>query len=244
LSCAANLLLNSARLAIPRDRDHHVAASAIVPPCWPAAILSWQDPAEALRELNIRVRLWCRGIARASRRHHKEPSMAQQIITVLGPDRPGIVRALSQIVADNGGSWLESRMARLAGQFAGIVLIEAPDGLQQALAALERQGLSIVLQPAGLRPAADGGERLMLEVTGNDRPGIVRDVTAVLAQSGVNIEELTTTIEAAPVTGGVLFRAVARLLAPGPGAVEAAQAGLERLGDELMVDIRADQEPA
>lgn len=163
--------------------------------------------------------------------------MPQQIITVLGPDRPGIVRALSQIVADHGGSWLESRMARLAGQFAGIVLVEAPEGLPAALAGLERQGLGIAVQPAVPRPAADG-ERLLLEVTGNDRPGIVRDVTAVLAQSGVNIEEFTTTIEAAPVTGGILFRAVARLLAPGAGAMEAARAGLERLGDELMVDIR------
>ena len=166
--------------------------------------------------------------------------MASLILTVVGADRPGLVSALSQAVAARGGSWLESRMARLAGQFAGIVLVDAPEALLDDLPALEREGLRIVGQIAGAAgsAAAEAGERLALEVVGNDRPGIVRDVTRILADSGVNIEELTTDVEAGSFTGGMLFRATALLRAPTAAAVEAAREGLETLGNELMVDIR------
>ena len=168
--------------------------------------------------------------------------MASLILTVIGPDRPGLVRALSQAVAARGGSWLESRMARLAGQFAGIVMVEAPEALLADLPALESQGLRIVGQVVGAVETTGGaptaGESLALEVVGNDRPGIVRDVARILAESGVNIEELTTRVEAGSFTGGTLFRATALLRAPNAAAVEAARTGLEQLGNELMVDIR------
>lgn len=165
--------------------------------------------------------------------------MPALILTVLGPDRPGLVRALSAAVAGRGGSWLESRMVRLGGQFAGVVLVDAPDALIDDLHALESQGLRITVQ--GGSAAAVTGERLVLEVVGNDRPGIVRDVTQVLAACGVNIEELVTDVSAGSFSGGTLFRATAVLRAPGAAAIEAMRAGLEGLGDELMVDVRAQQ---
>ena len=77
--------------------------------------------------------------------------MASLILTVVGPDRPGLVRALAEAVAARSGSWLESRMARLAGQFAGIVLLEAPDSLLDDLRALESQGLRITVQHRHIR---------------------------------------------------------------------------------------------
>jgi glycine cleavage system regulatory protein len=169
--------------------------------------------------------------------------MPTLILTVIGPDRPGLVRALAQAVANQGGSWLESRMARLAGQFAGIVRIEAPDTILDELRHLEQLGLRVTAERA--EPAArPTGERLVLEVTGNDRPGIVRDVTRVLAENAINIEELTTNVEAASFTGGTLFRAVALLRAPSHAAIEAVQSGLEELGNELMVDVRPAPEEA
>ena len=163
--------------------------------------------------------------------------MASLILTVVGPDRPGLVRALSQAVAAAGGSWLESRMARLAGQFAGIVLVEAPETLVDDLRALEGQGLRIVVQ--GGAAAEVVGDRLTLEVVGNDRPGIVRDITAVVAAHGINIEELTTGVSSGSFSGELLFKATALLRSPDAAAVEAMRAGLEQLGNELMVDIQA-----
>jgi glycine cleavage system regulatory protein len=170
--------------------------------------------------------------------------MASLILTVVGPDRPGLVRALSEAVAARGGSWLESRMVRLAGQFAGVVLVEAPDSLLDDLRGLERQGLRIVVQGgvagAAIVPAAQ--PRLALEVVGNDRPGIVRDFARVLADSGVNIEELTTGVASGSFSGETLFRATALVRAPNAAAVDAVREGLEQLGNELMVDIRAADE--
>jgi glycine cleavage system regulatory protein len=165
--------------------------------------------------------------------------MASLILTVVGPDRPGLVRALSEAVAAHGGSWLESRMARLAGQFAGIVLVEAPESLLDDLRRLESQGLRIVVQSgvAGAAVAPATEPRLALEVLGNDRPGIVRDIAQILAGSGVNIEELTTGVASGSFSGEPLFKVTALLRAPDAAAVEAVREGLERLGNELMVDI-------
>ncbi|MDR3531517.1 MAG: ACT domain-containing protein [Rhodopila sp.] len=164
--------------------------------------------------------------------------MASLILTVIGPDRPGLVRALSEAVAARGGSWLESRMARLAGQFAGIVLVEAPEALLEDLRTLESQGLRIVVQSGEAAAAVAVGERLILEVVGHDRPGIVRDITAVVAANGVNIEELTTGVLSGSFSGETMFKATATLRAPNAAAVEAMRAGLERLGNEMMVDIQ------
>jgi glycine cleavage system regulatory protein len=164
--------------------------------------------------------------------------MASLILTVIGPDRPGLVRALAQSVAAHGGSWLESRMARLAGQFAGIVMVEAPDSLLADLHALENEGLRIVVHPGTASTAAPSGERLALEVIGNDRPGIVRDVARVLAEHGVNIEELITGVVSGSFSGETLFKATAFVRAPDAAAVAAIRAGLEFLGNEMMVDIQ------
>jgi glycine cleavage system regulatory protein len=163
--------------------------------------------------------------------------MASLILTVVGPDRPGLVRALSEAVAARGGSWLESRMARLAGQFAGIVLVEAPESLAADLRALESQGLRIVVHSGAAGAVAAAEPRLALEVVGNDRPGIVRDIAQILAGSGVNIEELTTGVASGSFSGETLFRVTALVRAPSAAAVEAVRAGLETLGNELMVDI-------
>jgi len=170
--------------------------------------------------------------------------MTSLILTVVGPDRPGLVHALSEAVAAGGGSWLESRMARLAGQFAGIVLLEAPESLLGELHALESQGLRIVVQTgvAGAVAAAAAKPRLALEVVGNDRPGIVRDIAQILAECEVNIEELSTGVASASFSGEPLFRLTALVRAPGAAAVEAVRAALERLGNELMVDIQAASE--
>ena len=165
--------------------------------------------------------------------------MASLILTVLGADRPGLVRALSEAVAAAGGSWLESRMARLAGQFAGIVLVEAPEQLVEDLRRLESQGLRITVQPGVAGAPSEPAPRLALEVVGNDRPGIVRDISQVLAGCGVNIEELTTGVVSGSFSGEPLFKVTALLRAPDEAAVDAARAGLEALGNELMVDIQA-----
>ncbi len=165
------------------------------------------------------------------------------IVTLVGPDRPGLVSGLAAQVADAGGSWLESRLARLAGQFAGVVRVEMPaaavGALQAALAGLEGEGFRAVLQEAAPEAAAAGPATATLELVGQDRPGIVRDMARVLAEHRVNIEELTTRVENGSFSGEAMFRAEALLRIPPPLSVDDVRAALESLGNEMMVDVKA-----
>jgi glycine cleavage system regulatory protein len=162
------------------------------------------------------------------------------VITFTGSDRPGIVNALSQVVASHGGNWEKSRMARLAGRFAGIlqVSVEA-DRARSLTEELERVGGLTVLvdrNPPAELPLSE--RRLQLELTGSDRPGLVREVAGVLAKRGVNIEELTTETTSAPMSGEALFRAVAEVRCPPHLDVEELRRTVEQLSDDLMADIR------
>ena len=161
-------------------------------------------------------------------------------LTVIGPDRPGLVEALASTVAEHGGNWLESRMANLAGKFAGIVRVSLPTerrpALEQALASLAGDGLTVHVEEAGLAPAV-GLRPVDLELVGQDRPGIVREIAAALAAESVSIEELDTAVESASMAGGDLFRARARLAVPAAITDEDLRELLEGLADEFMVDL-------
>jgi glycine cleavage system regulatory protein len=160
------------------------------------------------------------------------------VLTVLGPDRTGLVEALADRIAAAGGNWEASHMARLAGQFAGIVLVTAErdhaDRVMSALRGLD--GLEVSLRVSAA-PAPAPGERVRLELTGADRPGIVRDVARVLAETGVNIEELESSVASAAMSGEPLFTARAVLRLPPQRALADVRSGLESLSSELMVDL-------
>jgi glycine cleavage system regulatory protein len=170
--------------------------------------------------------------------------MTDLVLTLIGPDRPGLVEAVAVIVRAHGGNWLESRMARLGGKFAGILRAELPadavPAASKALSDLETRGLRVVVEaqgPVERRPEA-GGLRMDLEVVGVDRPGIVREIFQLLAAAAINVEELATDRRSAPMSGEILFEARAVVHVP-PGADLATLRGaLERAARDLMVDVR------
>lgn len=168
--------------------------------------------------------------------------MTPLTLTLIGQDRPGLVQALSEQVAAAGGNWLESRMARLAGQFAGILLVEVPDegadALTRSLRTLEEQGLKVTVT-RGAKEETPGRtyRTLMLDLIGQDRPGIVREIAQALASHGVNIDELETKVETGSFSSESLFRAQARLRVPDTVDPAALRDRLEGLANELMVDI-------
>jgi glycine cleavage system regulatory protein len=162
------------------------------------------------------------------------------IMTVLGADRPGLVSTLADTVASHGGNWLESRMARLAGQFAGIARIECPAETVDALIAeLQSPGSSGLTVLAVREEVVESIARrtLIVDVIGNDRPGIVRELSAAVAKAGGNIEELTTGLESAPMTGHPMFRAHGVVSIPENTATEVLTNAIECLGGDLTVDI-------
>jgi len=164
------------------------------------------------------------------------------VLTLIGPDRPGLVEEVASVVSGEGGNWLESRMAHLAGKFAGILRVEVPttqrDRLEKALAALESKGLRIVVGASAESPAGEPRQTMNLELVGLDRPGLVREVSRLLASQAINVEELSTDRSSAPMSAEPIFRAVARVNVPaGVNVVELRQS-LERLAGDLMVEIQ------
>jgi glycine cleavage system regulatory protein len=169
--------------------------------------------------------------------------LATLVMTVIGADRPGLVQMVASRVADHGGNWLESRMCRLGGQFAGILRVEVAaerrDELVNALRTLEVDGLRVIIHAEG---AANSGEPagvlVQVEIVGHDRPGILRSVSGVFASFGLNVEELASERVSAPMGGGTLFQARATVLVPQHVKVSAVRADLEKIAADLMVDVK------
>lgn len=163
------------------------------------------------------------------------------VLTILGADRPGLVDSLAQVVARHGGNWVESRMAHLAGQFAGILRVEVDaqqaEALSAALQNLSSVGLESVVHPD--RAAASDSQLpvVQLSLVGQDRPGIIREISRVLATQGVNVEELHSECTNAPTTGQSLFRASAKLRLPPHVSTTALREALEKVAEDLMVDV-------
>jgi glycine cleavage system regulatory protein len=166
------------------------------------------------------------------------------VLTFVGDDRPGLVNAISEKVVDFGGTWLESRSVRLAGKFAGVVLVRVPDEnlipLESALAKLAPSGLRVSVERGAAAEAEKPARLVTLEIVGNERPGIVRDVTQALTGLGVNIEEFMSGLEGEPFTGVEMFRATARLGVPEGLKLDELRKALERLAAEIMVDLAVD----
>lgn len=173
--------------------------------------------------------------------------LATLVMTVIGPDRPGLVQLVAARVADHGGNWLESRMCRLGGQFAGIVQVEVPQArreeLLNALRKLDEQGLrAIIHAEETAAPAKQAGPArgalATVELVGTDRPGILRSVSGVFAAHRVNVEELASERVDAAMGGGMLFRARATVFVPAEVKLAAVRDDLEKIAADLMVDLK------
>ncbi len=168
--------------------------------------------------------------------------MATLVLTVIGDDRAGLVDALAGPIAHHGGNWDRSHMARLAGKFAGIVVVSVPDertaDLTAELDTLAAQGVldvTVAIAATDETPAED--EFLHLHLIGQDRPGIIREIAGALAQRNVSIEELETSASSAPMSGELLFEATATLRVPAAADPADLRVTLEAIANELMVDL-------
>lgn len=170
--------------------------------------------------------------------------MTSVVITLIGDDRSGLVDAISGVVADHGGNWDRSHLAELAGKFAGIVLVDvADDRVEDLLVALRRLEVDELLAITAERAdrssdddADDTSAHVSLELTGADHPGIVKQISHVLAGLGVSIDELETSVVPAP-QGEKLFVARALLVVPAGMQPSAVRAALEDVAPDLMVDV-------
>ena len=169
--------------------------------------------------------------------------MQSLVLTVIGDDRAGLVEILSRTISDKGGNWMESSMAQLVGKFAGILRVDVAEADADALiAALEAlDAVKVTISVA--RPPEESAmpRRLHFTLVGQDRVGIVRDVSQVLSSYPVNVDELNTLTASAPMSGESLFHARASLAAARDLDAAALKADLEKLSTELMADITFDE---
>lgn len=162
------------------------------------------------------------------------------IISIMTKDRPGIIDTLSGIIKDNQGNWLESRMSQLAGKFAGVVKVEITEQnvphLEKALNELKESGW-VINTEYSQESTEDSQANAKLNIIGNDRPGIVKDVAQALASLAVNVLELNTQFESAAMSADPLFKTMAQVHIPETVDFDDVRDALEQLSDELMVEI-------
>lgn len=168
--------------------------------------------------------------------------MKEVLLTLIGPDKTGIVANLARIATEHGGNWLDSRMMRLGGSFSGILRIELPAEhmagfSKEASAFLQDNGFQCSIQPVTGTDSAPEGALAELQLSGQDHPGIVHRIFEAFRKAGVNVEELSTGLRAAPWSGTPIFEAKARLRLPKTVSPESLQGDLEDLASDLMVEI-------
>ncbi len=167
--------------------------------------------------------------------------MTSLVLTAIGPDKPGLVEILSQTIARHNGNWLESGMSRLGGKFAGILIVSVPTddagALEQALSALQSQGLKVMTERSDDAASDTSRSPIQLELVGHDKPGIVREIAQALAARNINVESLDTELTSGSMSGEQLFKAQASLLAPDGLDIDELQLALEGIASDLMVDI-------
>jgi glycine cleavage system regulatory protein/folate-dependent phosphoribosylglycinamide formyltransferase PurN len=170
---------------------------------------------------------------------HAPPTTTSLVVTVVGPDRPGIVRLLSERAQRFGANWEASRLSRLAGEFAGMVHFEAPrenaDALAASLQTLESSGLKLVIAKSDPSGAPAGMRSIDLSLVGEDRVGIVSHLTRILAEAGISIEHIHTEIVGSTVPKK--FKVSAHLLVPNAVATDELRNRLEPVASEMKVDI-------
>ncbi|MEM1155213.1 MAG: ACT domain-containing protein [Pseudomonadota bacterium] len=166
------------------------------------------------------------------------------IVTFIGDDRPGLVESLSEVIEQRGGNWLESRLSQLGGKFAGLVLVSLPEehanSLEKELKNLAASGLSVRVTPAGIQSDSYRGRHIKLTLIGPDRSGIVRQISKALAQSGVNVVEMESAVESAPMSAELLFKARIDAEIPEHFSLDELDEQLDVIANTMTLDIELD----
>jgi glycine cleavage system regulatory protein len=164
--------------------------------------------------------------------------MKPMIFTLVGKDKPGLISDLAKTVYDLGGNWLGSNFSHMAGHFAGFVQVDLPLENHQALIALlsEHPDLKIHLLPGITEPTAEQ-QSVQIDIMGNDKAGIVQELTQILSQFNLNIVKFDSFLETAPNWGGTLFKAKATITVAADFDFETLRERLEGVANDLMIDV-------
>ena len=163
------------------------------------------------------------------------------LLTVIADDQPGRVKQLADLIVRHSGNWVDSGMARLGGKFAGIVKISVPRqqaaDLRAALLALSGKGMAVTVSEDATAATPLSGQHVRLELVGQDHPGIISDISGVLARLGVNVEELHSSLFTGSMSAEAMFKAGAMLTVPDTVDLAEVHDALEAIAHDIMVEI-------
>ncbi len=165
------------------------------------------------------------------------------VFTLTGSDRIGIVEAVTKLLLEHGGNVETSRMVRLGGEFAMLVLVSMPaeevESLEKVVDSLAAQGYKVTSSQTEQSYADKfpGWLPYQIEVLGTDHEGIIHQVALYLSQCGINIESLDTGISHAPMSGTPLFNMKAQVMVPPNLSGKDWMPGLDEIGHQQNVDI-------
>jgi glycine cleavage system regulatory protein len=163
--------------------------------------------------------------------------MNHLVISFITKDRPGVVDLLSKVIKRHKGNWQTSSLHHLSGFFTGILEIavedEQCDALTNAISSLPDFKINIEQSSP---EKSNSTANIVLELTANDREGIVQEISSVIHHQGGNMIKLVSTQDNAPHTGQALFKAKVTL-SVNDEQTESLINALENLADDLMVDI-------
>ncbi|HEY3318141.1 MAG TPA: ACT domain-containing protein [Coriobacteriia bacterium] len=167
---------------------------------------------------------------------------AQIVFTLTGPDRVGLVDEVTELLLDLGGNVETSRMMRLGGEFAMLMLVSLPDvelaKLDASLAHLTGAGYKVTASRTEERPDEHAGWLpYRIEVMGADHEGIIHRIAHGLSRRGINIESAETETKQAPVSATPLFSMTTLVLVPPELAEPDWRVELEEAAQRANVDV-------
>jgi len=168
--------------------------------------------------------------------------MSYLLLSISGHDRAGIVRDVSEALLHINANIEDSSMTALRGRFTMMLIVKLASGdglgaVKAALAELEqRTGLTVQSQLISAEEAMVVPQEpdCVVTVTGADKPGIVYEVTDVLAANGVSIVDVSTRSRETDDRGDIYMMA---LEAFSDAKAESLRAPLEAVADRLGIDV-------
>jgi len=159
------------------------------------------------------------------------------VISCIGPDQTGIVDTLSKIINQHQGNWQVSSLHHLSGFFAGVIEVAVDKDKTQALVTALKSMTDLSCQVEIAEATSEKvSTNLILELTANDRAGIVQEVSSVIHHQGGNLIKLVSSQASAPHTGQLMFNAKVQV-AINETDVDELVSALEHIADDLMVDV-------
>lgn len=163
------------------------------------------------------------------------------VLTFIAADKPGLVEKIASVVNQHQASWLDSRLAKLAGKFAGIVRVDCKAGDAEALIsdlkALSNEGFGLTIEELAGAEEDSKAQQRRLDILGIDRPGIVSEIAQALAAHQINVDELNSQISSAPMSAEPLFDAEVLISLPETVSLDDLMEELDSIANELTLDI-------